>query len=76
MNFFTLLLGERAILRWVQRVVGIRDASVVDQNINAVKKTNNPAPSTITYCTGRCGTRSNVKQNCTIFHYQKKEKNT
>jgi hypothetical protein len=49
MNFFKLLLVERAILRWIQRVVGIRDASVVDQNIHAVKKTNNPAPTMTTY---------------------------
>jgi hypothetical protein len=49
MNFLKLLLVERAILRWIQRVIGIRDASVVDQNIHAVKETNNPAPTTVTY---------------------------
>jgi hypothetical protein len=47
--FYKVLLVERAILRWIQRVVGIRDASVVDQNIHAVKKTTNPAPTMITH---------------------------
>jgi hypothetical protein len=71
-----VLLVERAILWRIKRVVGIRDASVVDQNIHAIKKTNNPAPTMTTYGTGRYGTRGNVKQKCAIFHYQKKAKNS
>jgi hypothetical protein len=69
MNFFQLLLEERAILRWIQRVVGIRDASVVDQNIHTGTKTNNPAPTTIKYRQTWDQTRGNVKQNCAIFPY-------